>query len=171
MLSFLNIKSNRLEVFCKKVFLNILQSSLKNIKNPHDVAFGLRLQYLCFHKNFAEILRTSILQNADRLLLLTHLLKMKIAAPDKFTQTLQLHALSTIEIQLMLDLLKNCCKCFLLSLVKKHLNEHIIYYRIMCCIPGTWHNFSKVSITVEKFVPVTVEELCQWLLNNRASDC
>ena len=28
----------------------------------------------------------------------------------------------------MLDLLKDCCNCFLLSLVKKHLNEHIIYW-------------------------------------------
>ena len=28
----------------------------------------------------------------------------------------------------MLDLLKDCCNCFLLSLIKKHLNEHII-----CC--------------------------------------
>ena len=37
-----------------------------------------------FPKNFAEILRTPILQNADRLLLLKHLPKIKIAAPDKF---------------------------------------------------------------------------------------
>ena len=28
----------------------------------------------------------------------------------------------------MLDLLKDCCNCFLLSLIKKHLNEHIICY-------------------------------------------
>ena len=84
MLSFLNIKSSPLEVFCEKVLLNILQSSLKNIKNIHDAAFNLRLQHLYFHKNFAEVLRTPILQNADRLLLLKHLLKMKIAAPDKF---------------------------------------------------------------------------------------
>ena len=27
----------------------------------------------------------------------------------------------------MLDLLKDCCNCFLLSLVKKHLTRHIIY--------------------------------------------
>ena len=31
----------------------------------------------------------------------------------------------------MLDLLKDCCNCFLLSLVKKHLNEHIIYYNFL----------------------------------------
>ena len=37
-----------------------------------------------FLKNLAEVLRTPILQNADRLLLLKHLLKMKIEAPDKF---------------------------------------------------------------------------------------
>ena len=39
-----------------------------------------------FPKNFAEVLRTPILQNADRLLLLKHLLKMKITAPDKFDE-------------------------------------------------------------------------------------
>ena len=38
---------------------------------------------MCFPKNFAEVLRTPILQNADKLLLLKHL-KMKTAAPDKF---------------------------------------------------------------------------------------
>ena len=39
---------------------------------------------MCFLKNFAELLRVPILQNADRLLLLKNLLKMKIAASDKF---------------------------------------------------------------------------------------
>ena len=42
---------------------------------------------MCFPKNFAEVLRTPTLQNSDRLLLLKHLLKMKIAAPDKFIRT------------------------------------------------------------------------------------
>ena len=28
----------------------------------------------------------------------------------------------------MLDLLKDCCNCFLLSFVKKFLNEHVMYY-------------------------------------------
>ena len=28
----------------------------------------------------------------------------------------------------MLDLLKDCYNCFSFSLVKKHLNEHLIYY-------------------------------------------
>ena len=37
---------------------------------------------MCFPKNFT-VLRTSILQNVDRLTLLKHL-KMKIAGPDKF---------------------------------------------------------------------------------------
>ena len=37
-----------------------------------------------FPRNFAEVLRTPILQNTDRLLLLKHPLKTKIAAPDKF---------------------------------------------------------------------------------------
>ena len=39
---------------------------------------------MSFPKNFAEVLRAPILQNADRLLLLKHLLKMKITALDKF---------------------------------------------------------------------------------------
>ena len=39
---------------------------------------------MCFPKNFAEVLRVPILQNAARLVLLKHLPKMKIAAPDKF---------------------------------------------------------------------------------------
>ena len=43
-----------------------------------------RLQYMCFPKNFAEVLRTSIFQNTNRLLLLKHPLKVKIAEPDKF---------------------------------------------------------------------------------------
>ena len=67
--------------------------------------------------------------------------------------------------------------------------------RIMCRIPGTWHDSSTVIFTVEEFcqyrkkkkfcpwllknrashcwtiVPVTVEELYQWQLNNRASQC
>ena len=42
---------------------------------------------MCFPKNFAEVLRTPILQNSDGQLLLKYLLKMKIAAPDKFFRT------------------------------------------------------------------------------------
>ena len=38
---------------------------------------------MCFPKNFAKVLRTPIVQNADRLLLMKYLLKMKIAAPEK----------------------------------------------------------------------------------------
>ena len=38
---------------------------------------------MCFPKNFAEVLRKSIFWNAERLLLLKHLLKMTIAALDK----------------------------------------------------------------------------------------
>ena len=36
-----------------------------------------------FLKNFAEVLRTPILQYDDRMPLLKHLLKVKITAPDK----------------------------------------------------------------------------------------
>ena len=48
----------------------------------------------------------------------------------------------------------------------------------MCHIPGTWQDSSTVNITVEefcqhrkKFLPVTVEQSCQVLLNNLTSDC
>ena len=39
---------------------------------------------MCFPKNFEEVIRTPILQNVNRLLLLKNFLKMTIAAPDKF---------------------------------------------------------------------------------------
>ena len=51
---------------------------------------------------------------------------------------------------------------------------------IMCRIPGTWHDYSTVNITVEEFcqhrkkkkiLTMAVEESCQPLLKNRASDC
>ena len=49
---------------------------------------------------------------------------------------------------------------------------------IKCRIPGTWYDSSTVMFTVDKFwqhrkkiLSVTVEEYCQWLLNNHASDC
>ena len=38
---------------------------------------------MCLLKNFVEVLKTPILQNTERLLLLRHL-KMKIEAPNKF---------------------------------------------------------------------------------------
>ena len=41
---------------------------------------------MCFHKQFADVLRTLILWNADRLLLQKYLLKIKIASPDKFLE-------------------------------------------------------------------------------------
>ena len=39
---------------------------------------------MCFPINFAEVLRTPILQKAERQLPLKHLLKMKVAGPDIF---------------------------------------------------------------------------------------
>ena len=45
-----------------------------------------RLRHMCFPKNLKDILRTPILQNAERLLLLKYLLKVKIAARDKFSE-------------------------------------------------------------------------------------
>ena len=41
---------------------------------------------MCFPKNLTGVLRTLTLQNADRLLLLKYLLKIKIAASDKFSE-------------------------------------------------------------------------------------
>ena len=40
-----------------------------------------------FPKNFVDVLRTPILLNTDRLLLLKYLLKIKTAALDKFSET------------------------------------------------------------------------------------
>ena len=42
--------------------------------------------HMCFPKNFADVSRTPILQNADRLQLPKYLLKFKIAALDKFSE-------------------------------------------------------------------------------------
>ena len=71
----------------------LLLSSLKNIKNIHDAVFNLKFQakrstkgsylekrlwHMCFPKNFAEVLRTPILRNTNRLLLLKYL-RMRIS--------------------------------------------------------------------------------------------
>ena len=40
----------------------------------------------------------------------------------------------------MLDLLKDCYDCFLLSLVEKHLNEYIIYYNVSFLIEKSFRN-------------------------------
>ena len=62
----------------KKVFLKMLQNSLKIVRNA---VFNLRLkfcncikkrrQHMCFPKNFEDVLRTPILYNIDRRLLQT----------------------------------------------------------------------------------------------------
>ena len=44
----------------------------------------------------------------------------------------------------MLDLLKDCCNCFLLSLVKKNLNEHIMYYNFSFLIEKSFRNLSSL---------------------------
>ena len=41
---------------------------------------------MCFHKNFANVLRTPVLWNIGRLLLLKHVLKIEIAAPNEFLE-------------------------------------------------------------------------------------
>ena len=77
------------------MFFKFFQNSLKNIKNVRDAVFNLKFQAkrsttllkrdsMCFPKNFAEVLGTPTLQNADRLLLLKNFLKVKIAAQDTF---------------------------------------------------------------------------------------
>ena len=45
---------------------------------------------------------------------------------------------------LMLDLLKNCCNCFLLSLDNKYLNEHTIYYNFSFLIEKSFWNLSSL---------------------------
>ena len=42
---------------------------------------------------------------------------------------------------------------------------------VMCCIPGTWHNSSKVNITVEEFCQHRKTKSCPLLLKNCASNC
>ena len=77
------------------MFFKFFQNSLKNIENVRDAVFNLKFQAIrsttllkrdsmCFPKNFAEVLSTPTLQNADRLLLLKNFLKVKTAAQDKF---------------------------------------------------------------------------------------
>ena len=44
MSNFLNTRSGRPEVSCKKLFLKFLQNSLKNIKNIRDAVFNLKFQ-------------------------------------------------------------------------------------------------------------------------------
>ena len=44
----------------------------------------------------------------------------------------------------MLDLIKDCCNCFLLSLVKKHLNEHIMYYNSSFLTEKSFRNLSSL---------------------------
>ena len=46
----------------------------------------MRLQHICFPKNFTDVLRTLTLWNADRVLLLKYILKIKIAAPEKSSE-------------------------------------------------------------------------------------
>ena len=77
------------------MFFKFFQNSLKNIKNVRDAVFNLKFQAkrstallkrdsMCFPKNFAEVLSTPTLQNADRLLLLKNFLKVQTAAQDTF---------------------------------------------------------------------------------------
>ena len=98
MSSFLNTRSSRLEVSCKKdvLHIKILENSLKKVRDAvfNLINFRLKvynfiekgLQHMCFPKNSADVLRTPILQNAARRLLLKYLLKIKIAAPDKLSE-------------------------------------------------------------------------------------
>ena len=44
----------------------------------------------------------------------------------------------------MLNLLKDCYNCFLLSLVKRYLNKHIIYYNLPFLIEKSVWNMSSL---------------------------
>ena len=136
---FLNIRSSRQEESCNKVFLTFLQNSLKNIKNTHEAVFNLKFQaerftiflkkrfpHICFPKNFAEVLRTPILQNANWLLLLKHS-RMRISCflVLKFWQILW----------------KNTCKRF-------HLCDNTAGYKIIravVCVFGLIANLLRFS--------------------------
>ena len=52
-------------VLLKKVFFEILQNSQENICARASFLIKLRLWYRCFPVNFAEFLRTTILQNTS----------------------------------------------------------------------------------------------------------
>ena len=92
----LNVKFSKYQkqspegVLLKKVFLKILQNSLKNIRYAVLNLTKKILQHyvysMCFPKNFADVLRTPILYHINRLLLLKYLLKIKIAPPDNFSE-------------------------------------------------------------------------------------
>ena len=82
----------------------------------------------------------------------------------QYAQTLWLYALSTrinhvaqfnwtndkkdewvtVIVYWMLDLLKVCCNCFLLPLVKKHLHENIIYHKSSFLIEKRSWNLSSL---------------------------
>ena len=58
----------------------------------------------------------------------------------------------------MLDLLKNCYNCFLLSLFKKHLNENIMYYNLL-------HSLTSLSF-LHSFLFLSTFSVFQKSLNN-----
>ena len=58
----------------------------------------------------------------------------------------------------MLDLLKDFCNCFLLSLVKKHLNEHIIYYNVSFLIEKSFRNL--ILFTAFEFIFILKKSFC-----------
>ena len=68
------LRSSHPEVFCKKVFLKILQNSQENTCTRVTFLIKLkalqkRLWHRCFHLNFAKVLRTPFLQNTSGRLL------------------------------------------------------------------------------------------------------
>ena len=82
----LKISGKNFRVF--RVFdLAVMQTSIqKNFRLKFCEFIEKRLQHMHFPKNFTNVLRILTLQNAGRLLLLKYLLKIKIAAPGKFSE-------------------------------------------------------------------------------------
>ena len=61
----------------------------------------------------------------------------------------------------MLDLLKDCCNCFLLFLVKKHLNEHIIYHNFSFLIVlETYQVYYTILFIVSEFIFILKQIFC-----------
>ena len=63
----------------------------------------------------------------------------------------------------MLDLLKDCCNCFLLSLIKKHLNEHMsttIFHFLLKKVLETYQVYYTILFVSFQFIFVLKQIFC-----------
>ena len=100
-----------------------------------------RLRHRCFPANIVKFLWTAFFNRTPL-----------VAASEKYEYTLY-----------MLDLLKDCYNCFLLSLIEKHLNEHILYYNFSFL--GTYQVYYTILLVPFEFVFILKHIFClpQWL--------